>query len=179
MEYYKTIDGFENYNISNYGNIISTERDEIRKSKFGRQYKYHIIEKKLKQRTDKDGYKLVNLFKDKTVYTLKVHRLVATAFIPNPNNYPVVNHKDCNPSNNNVDNLEWCSYLYNNTYADACYKRSLKMGKRVIVYKNGLEVGRFISSNDAAKTLKCSSSGVRANCRGLSKTINGYKCRYI
>ena len=47
-----------------------------------------------------------------------VHRLVAMAFIPNPDNLPCINHKDCNPANNHVDNLEWCDWKYNNNYAD-------------------------------------------------------------
>ena len=60
-------------------------------------------------------------------HSMYVHRLVAIAFIPNPNNYPIINHKDENPSNNNVDNLEWCLYHYNNTYNNA----HLLRGKRI------------------------------------------------
>lgn len=61
--------------------------------------------------------------------TVRVHRLVARAFVPNPNGYPVVNHKDGNKSNNNYTNLEWCSYSYNNKHA---YDIGLKKGKRRI-----------------------------------------------
>lgn len=69
----------------------------------------------------------------------KVHRLVAETFLPNPNNYPIINHKDENPKNNCVNNLEWCSYLYNNTYGTRLKrmstKRSIKI-KRIDVKTN-------------------------------------------
>lgn len=73
---------------------------------------------------ERDGYVTVSLADiNCTVHCLYVHRLVAYNFIPNPDNLPIINHKDCNPSNNNVDNLEWCTYQYNATYNDAHIKR--------------------------------------------------------
>ncbi len=73
--------------------------------------------------------------KDGKQVSFLVHRLVAKAFIPNPNNYPIINHKDVNPLNNNVDNLEWCSFLYNNIYDEANKKRGNKLKGRVAYNK--------------------------------------------
>lgn len=181
MEIYKSINGFDGYEISNKGNVKSLERDLIRKSKLGKEYVYHKKESILKPKTDKDGYKLVDLFKDGKSFTLKVHRLVAKAFISNPNNFPIINHKDENPANNIVENLEWCDYSYNNSYGNAGYKRALKTGKALIAYKNGVEVGRFISSYDAAKALRCSSGNIRTMLRGekYPKTVKGYTFKYL
>jgi hypothetical protein len=63
---------------------------------------------------NKEGYYYVDLCKNGTQKTFKVHRLVALTYIPNPNNYPCVNHKDRNRKNNNLNNLEWCTQMYNN-----------------------------------------------------------------
>ena len=180
MEIYKSINGFDGYEISNKGNVKSLERDLIRKSKLGKEYVYHKKESILKHKTDKDGYKLVNLFKDGKSFTLKVHRLVAEAFISNPNNFPIINHKDENPDNNIVENLEGCDYSYNNSYGDARYKRALKLGKPLIAYKDGIEVGRFISSYDAAKVLNCSAGNIRSNARGEKhfNFVKGYIFKY-
>lgn len=68
------------------------------------------------------GYSQVGLYKNGKIQFFKIHRLVATMFIPNPNNLPVVNHKDENPSNNCVDNLEWCTHKYNSNYG-TCQQR--------------------------------------------------------
>lgn len=66
---------------------------------------------------DKDGYKQVNLSKNGKYTTYKIHRLVALTFIPNPNNYPVINHIDGDKQNNRVDNLEWCTRSENDLHA--------------------------------------------------------------
>jgi hypothetical protein len=62
----------------------------------------------------RDGYYQVKLSKNGTRNFFLVHRLVALTYIPNPYNYPCVNHKDCNKQNNNINNLEWCTIMYNN-----------------------------------------------------------------
>jgi hypothetical protein len=80
----------------------------------------------LKPGVDK-GYLKVNLLKEGKQKQYTVHRLVATAFLPNENNYPYINHKDENPSNNKVDNLEWCTPKYNANYG------TLKERKREIM----------------------------------------------
>jgi hypothetical protein len=62
------------------------------------------------------GYLRLGLCKNGKIKYYSIHRLVAEAFIPNPNNYPCVNHKDENVQNNNVENLEWCTHKQNNNY---------------------------------------------------------------
>ena len=103
---WKDISGYEGkYQVSNTGKVRSLNYKRTRKSKV------------LKICTNKkDGYKRVMLFKNGKYKAYLVHRLVAQAFIPNPNNYPIINHKDENRSNNYYKNLEWCTYEYNNNY---------------------------------------------------------------
>lgn len=105
MEEWKDVIGYEGlYQVSNLGNIKSFKIDK----KEG---------KIMKLKVDKDGYLQIGI-RDKygTRSFFRVHRLVAFAFIDNPNNHYYVNHKDCNVSNNNVENLEWCTVEYNNKY---------------------------------------------------------------
>ena len=100
---WKDIKGYEGlYQVSDTGEVKSLAR--TRNSKNG--CICPVPECIRKQKTDKDGYKEVALCKDGKTKHCRVHRLVAEAFIDNPNNYSVVNHKDENPANNNVDNLE-------------------------------------------------------------------------
>lgn len=104
-ELWVDIDGFEGlYQVSNLGNVKSLDRYVASKSNI----RQHKSERQLKLNGGK--YTQVILCKDGKTYGRLVHRLVATAFIPNPNNYPCINHKDENPKNNCVDNLEWCTY---------------------------------------------------------------------
>ena len=100
-EVWEDIKGFEGlYQISNFGNVKSFYKDKI-----------------LKGRPDKDGYYRVCFYKNKKSKEMKIHRLVAQAFIPNPENFPQVNHIDGNKLNNCVSNLEWCTAKYNINHA--------------------------------------------------------------
>jgi hypothetical protein len=111
---YTDIVGFDNYAIDESGNVLSKSRQIIDT----KGHVYMICERILKPTVNKkSGYVFVGLRKDNKTYNLYVHRLVAETFIPNPNNYPTVNHKDGNKQNNSVENLEWCSYSDNNQHA--------------------------------------------------------------
>jgi group I intron endonuclease len=104
-EIWKDIEGYEGlYQVSNLGDVRSLKYAGGNKVKL------------LKQSTDKKGYKRVVLCKDRKKKNHWIHRLVAIAFIPNPNNLPIVNHIDECKSNNMVSNLEWCTLVYNNAY---------------------------------------------------------------
>lgn len=98
MEKWKSVSGYEGlYWVSNLGRVRSTE-------------------KVLKPTLNSKGYERVGLHKNGSLKTVYVHRLVACAFIPNPEGKPQVNHMDEDKRNNRADNLEWCTPLYNNTY---------------------------------------------------------------
>lgn len=84
-----------------------------------------MLEKILNIRATRGGYSLANLNKDGKQKSYSVHRLVAEAFLPNPENLPQVNHKDENKANNAVENLEWCTCQYNTQYS--IYKLSHKI----------------------------------------------------
>lgn len=101
MEHWNEIEGFPYYQVSNFGKVKSL--------KFGK-------ERILKPSKMPNGYLHVCLFKDGKPNWRLIHRLVAEAFIPNPNSLPCVNHKDENKKNNHVENLEWCDVKYNTNY---------------------------------------------------------------
>lgn len=110
-EIWKDIPNYEGlYQISNLGRVKSFRQS----SKFHKASEYI-----LKSALANNGYCQVTLYNNTRKKKFLVHRLVAEAFIPNPNNYPHINHKDENPSNNAVDNLEWCTARYNNLYGTA------------------------------------------------------------
>ena len=112
-EFWKDIEGYEGwYQVSSQGRVRSVER-YVNYKKTGLSNRKSRI---LKAKKDYYGYMVVNLSVNCKVKTMKIHRLVADAFIPNPDNLPCVNHKDEDKTNNFVDNLEWCSVAYNNTY---------------------------------------------------------------
>lgn len=106
IEIWKDVLGYEGlYQVSNLGNVKSLNYNHTKKTKL------------LKLSKDTHGYYIVPLCKNKKRRNMLVHRLVAIAFIPNPNNYPCVNHKkEFEINNNAVENLEWCTIAYNNMY---------------------------------------------------------------
>lgn len=140
---WKEIENFPDYQVSNTGLIRST--------KYWGQFKRENSDGLLKQRTDKAGYKFVNLYKERHMHSKKVHRLVAQAFLPNPLNLPQVNHKDERKSNNDVDNLEWCNSSYNNSYNELQKRTHLKQKRKIGAYNlNGELQLQFDSATDAA-----------------------------
>ena len=101
------IEGYTNYLIFEDGRCLSKSRQKTHNSKA------ISSEMFLKPRERVGGYLAYSLYKDGKSTAFSIHRLVAQAYIPNPNNYRVVNHKNCNTKDNNVSNLEWCSDIYN------------------------------------------------------------------
>ena len=113
-EIWKDIEGYEGiYQVSNKGRVKSLKRKICSNSN---NHKYNTLSEKLLKLSGGGKYIQVILCKDGKTSAKLVHRLVAQAFIPNPNNLPCVNHKDENKKNNDVRNLEWCTYKYNNEY---------------------------------------------------------------
>ena len=94
------------YEISNFGVVRRKE------GKFKHKNKAHI-----KPYLNNKGYCCVNLYMNSKMYKYQVHRLVGQAFVPNPNNYPVINHIDGKPLNNHESNLEWCTQSHNIKHA--------------------------------------------------------------
>ena len=121
QEIWKDIRGYEGYyQVSNFGNVRSMDRVDS----YCRNLKGRIL------KLSNGIYKSVTLSINNVCKNYNVHRLVAEAFIPNPDNLPCINHKDEDKHNNNVNNLEWCTYGYNNNYSELSKKASLaRMGK--------------------------------------------------
>lgn len=172
-EYWKPVVGYEElYQVSNWGRVKSLPRNGT--------VKYARI---LKPGTNRYGYLYVNLCKDGKVKTFTVHRLVAEAFLPNPDNLPCINHKDECKTNNNVDNLEWCTYEYNINYGT----RTERMSKSKINGKRSKTVlqytldGQFVREWPSA--MECDRNGydqgnVSACCRGKLKKYKNFIWKY-
>lgn len=163
-EVWKDIVGYEGlYRVSNLGNVYSC-----------------YMNKTLSIATRSDKYKFVVLRKNGKDKYMTIHRLVAEAFIPNPDNLPMVNHKDENPSNNCVDNLEWCTAQYNATYNDAHIKRGESLCNKVYAYDcDGVLIKEYSSTQSVAKCFNMSNSNVSTACNSDFRTFNGMILSYV
>lgn len=126
----------------------------------------------LKPIEEKDGYVQVMLCKNGKYKHFKVHRLVGLSFIDNPNNYPQINHKDYNPKNNKVSNLEWCDNKYNTMYSKA---------KPILMIEpiSGIVVKEFECIRDADLYFnKQIHQNICACLKGKQKTAQGYMFKY-
>lgn len=150
MEEWRDIPGYEGrYQASSYGRIKRLSMTLKSTSKAGRDFYYTLPERIAKGRKDKDGYLTIVLRDSVGVQCAKkIHRLVATTFIPNPKNLPQVNHKNSNKADNRIDNLEWCSSQYNlyhahhlspnqkNYYNQKQVAKINSKGEIIVVYKS-------------------------------------------
>ena len=113
IEEWRPVVGYEGlYEVSNTGQVRSLDRYVKYSNGRIHLYKGKVLSPGIKP----DGYLLINLCCNGKHNTIRVHRLVTEAFLPNPDNLPEVNHKDEDKTNNRVENLEWCDYVYNNNY---------------------------------------------------------------
>lgn len=195
-EIWKDVKGYEGlYQVSNFGRVKSLPRHRRAGNIFYTQ-KEHIMS----QFDNSTGYKYVqlNVGQDKRIFF--VHRLVATAFIPNPQQLKEVNHKNEIKSDNYVENLEWCTHKYNQTYGTkiertqrtrklldseqkALRKKNLSHSygaeKPVLCYtRNGVFIRRFKSISQAARETGSCSSHISACCKGKRKSAVGYAWAY-
>lgn len=175
MEIWKDIKGYEGlYQVSNMGRIKSLGNNKTRKEKI------------LSLKPSNDGYIRVYLCKNGKQKPFSVHRLVAQAFLPNPDNLPEVNHIDENKENNHVKNLEWCDRKYNMNYGSRNERASIsrkgkkhKRKKQILCIETG-EI--FDTSQDVINKMfngKADSSTIRKNSRGETKSAYGYHFKYI
>lgn len=167
QEIWKDVVGYEGlYQVSNLGRVKSIDR--VIKHKNGKILKH---KEKIKALTkDRKGYLKVFISKNCKHKNLRVHRLVAQAFIPNPHNLSQVNHKDEDKNNNCVDNLEWCECQYNVDYS---------LSKKVCQYDmNGKLLKIWKSIIDASRNLQIPDDNIGKCCKGKYKQSGGYVWRY-
>ena len=168
-EEWRPVVGYEGlYEVSNLGRVKSLN--------------YHSTGKEgiLRQKTTKKlGYKLVTLSKNGKKEFFRVHRLVAQAFIPNQDNLPCINHKDEKPSNNRVDNLEWCTYQYNNCYGDRLKKSAAKKSIKINQYTlDGEFIQEWLSAKEIERQLGFAHENIAKCCKGKIKYAYGFLWKY-
>lgn len=121
------------------------------------------------------GYWMVSLYKNGERKQYLIHRLVAEAYLPNPNNLLQVNHKDCNTEHNHINNLEWCSSQYNHDYGN--HNEKVAKANSIAVYCVELNKA-FEGASAAARELGLNQSNITSCCKGNRKTCGGYHWRY-
>ncbi len=167
MEKWKKIDGFDKYYVSNRGRVKNKKTGRV-----------------LKPCVSSWGYLRHTLSLNGVTSVVRVHRLMALAFIPNPENKPTVNHIDGNKTNNSLDNLEWATYSENNFHA---YRIGLKVAhwlgkfkadhprsKTVTQLKDGHVIGKYISLTEAAEKANVSIGNISKVISGERKHTKGF-----
>ena len=126
---------------------------------------------------NKYGYLFVNFSQGDKQKFFYIHRLVASYFILNPNNYPCVNHIDENKTNNHISNLEHCTYKYNNEYSGNIKKAYESNKKKIKAYEyfTNKFIGEFESVTQASKELKINGGNISANLKGKTKKVGTQK----
>lgn len=182
----KPVVGYEGYyEVDQFGRVFSLDR-VVTVVDGNRTYEKPLYGKQMKQSMHDKGYKTVSLTRDGKTKAMFVHRIVAEAFLPNPDNLPMVNHKDEDKTNNFLENLEWCTAAYNRTYGKAVERHAKKLRgreseKRVAVIQRSLD-GGFMnwhsSIKEAAASVNGATGAISAVCKGKRKMAYGYLWEY-
>lgn len=175
-EIWKTITDFDWFEVSNYGRVRSKDRIFINSR--GRTYhKKGQLLKLEEQKGERDNYCQIMVsfhYKGKT-YRKIVARLVAKEFIPNPNNYSQVNHKDENSRNNYFENLEWCTAKYNINYGGFLKRRAKSKSIPIDVYdENHIFIETLPSGVETSKKYNISRGHISTSCKTKTKAKNYY-----
>ena len=179
-EEWRDIKGFEGYyQVSNCGNIKSVDREILQKHYSGC-ISHYILKGKIKKlQKQKNGYLIIDLNKNGKFIRKLVHRLVAENFIDNPKGYSYVNHKDNNPKNNQVDNLEWCTQSYNVKYAYENWTKTPPNMKPIRQLKGGKTIAIYNSISEAQRMTGICFANISKCCRKLRNYAGGYQWEYI
>lgn len=172
QEIWKTYPDYDFIEVSNLGRVRSIDHWVTYKNRSRRLYKGHI----LRQYQNQDGYMYVQFGVNGKSVHLRVSRAVATCFVSNPNNYPEVNHIDCDRTNNRWGNLEWCTHQENIAYRDKL-GHGVSNSPRRPVFAVDLETGKvlwFETQSEAARQLGISVASVNMVVRGKLNGTHGY-----
>ncbi|MBO7715676.1 MAG: HNH endonuclease [Methanobrevibacter sp.] len=173
MNQLKQIKDFPGYFVSNDGYIYSNHYGYLRQMKTHR---------------DKDGYVKISLWKNNKGQIKSVHRLVAEAFIPNPENKPQVNHKNGIKNDNRIENLEWTTASENIIHSFRVLKRKPsrigKTGKNcpfariILQVKDDKIIAEFYGAVEASRQTGITHQSINLCCKGKAKTAGGYQWKY-
>lgn len=171
-EVWKDVLGYDGlYQVSNKGQVKSMYFH----SQKGKGNNLKENPKILTPGVDSYGYNIVSLCNGDTKKTFTVHRLVAETFIPNPDNLPCINHKDEDKQNNCVENLEWCTVEYNNSYGTKGERTAQTLKKKVYQYDQEMNfIAVYDGAIDAEKETGVSRSSICLCIKGRTKTAGGF-----
>lgn len=156
---WREVQEYTNYEVNQFGETRHKKRKQI-----------------LKPRSNKGGYLYVNFKINGKNTNFAVHRIVDLAFIPNPNGYTEVNHKDYDRTNNCVENLEWVTSSQNKQHAYLREENKKSRGKEVVQYsKDGELIKIYSSVSEAAKEFGCSVAAISNCCLGRTKTSQRFR----
>lgn len=175
-EIWKDVKGYEGiYAISSYGRCKSLQA----KLGYGRMEDKDGI-MKIENIKHHNGYCTIKLTVNKIKKTARIHRLVAEAFIPNPNNYPFINHIDGNKLNNNVENLEWCNHQQNMEHASKhkLINQGIKRKIKQLTLDN-VEIKIFNSIREASKETNVNRDSISLCLKGIQHKAGNYKWEYV
>ena len=162
IEEFKKIEEFPKYEVSNLGRVRNKNTGKI-----------------LKPRKSNSGYFYVSFYKDGKEHNRFIHRLVAKTFISNPNNYPEVNHINEDKEDNCIDNLEWCTRIYNVNYGTRNIRSAVNRGLSVEQYSlDGKLIATFSSIKEAARKSNITFTSIQRCCYNIYSQAGGYIWRF-